>query len=38
MGKYADPKYAKYDQSYEPAKRIKFGDLNKPNISGSWDR
>ncbi len=38
MGKYADPKYAKYDQSYEPAKRIKFGDLSKPNISGSWDR
>ena len=38
MGKYADPKYGKYDQSYDPSKRIKFGDLNKPNISGSWDR
>ena len=38
MGKYASPKYSKYDQSYEPAKRIKFGDLKKPNISGSWDR
>ncbi len=38
MGKYKDPKYGKYDQSYEPSKRIKFGDLNKPNISGSWDR
>ncbi len=38
MGKYADPKYGKYDQSYDPNKRIKFGDLTKPNISGSWDR
>ena len=38
MGKYADAKYGKYDQSYDPTKRIKFGDLNKPNISGSWDR
>ena len=38
MGKYADPKYGKYDQSYDPNKRIKFGDLSKPNISGSWDR
>jgi len=38
MGKYADPKYGKYDQSYDPAERIKFGDLSKPNISGSWSR
>lgn len=38
MGKYADPKYGKYDQSYDPNKRIKFGDLSKPNISGSWAR
>jgi len=38
MGKYANPKYGKYDQSYDPNKRIKFGDLTKPNISGSWDR
>lgn len=38
MGKYADPKYGKYDQSYTPSERIKFGDLSKPNISGSWSR
>jgi len=31
MGKYANPKYGKYDQSYDPNKRIKFGDLTKPN-------
>lgn len=38
MGDFADPKFAKYDQSYNPEKLIKFGDLTKPNISGSWDR
>lgn len=38
MGKYASAKYSKYDQSYDPKKRLKFGDLTKPNISGSWDR
>lgn len=38
MGKFANPKYAKYDASYEPQARIKFGDLNKPSLSGSWSR
>lgn len=38
MGKYATKKYSKYDQSYDPNKRIKFGDMSKPNLSGSWDR
>lgn len=38
MGPYADARFSKYDQSYDPNKIIKFGDLNKPNISGSWDR
>ncbi len=37
MGKYGIPKYAKYDNSYDPNKMIKFGDMNKPNISGNWD-
>jgi len=36
MGKYADPKYAKYDNSYDPNTKIKFGDMNSPNITGSW--
>jgi len=36
MGKYADPKYAKYDNSYDPNTRIKFGDMSSPNITGSW--
>lgn len=38
MGKYADAKYAKYDSKYDPNKTIKFGDLSKPSLSGSWDR
>ncbi|MFQ5446755.1 MAG: hypothetical protein ACE5FF_07465 [Saprospiraceae bacterium] len=37
MGKYADPKFKKYDEKYDPKKRIKFGDLNKPILTGSWE-
>ncbi|WP_367390074.1 hypothetical protein [Lewinella sp. LCG006] len=37
MGKYADARFAKYDQNYSPNKIIKFGDLNKPNLSGNWE-
>jgi hypothetical protein len=38
MGPYASRKYAKYDNSYDPDKSIKFGDMNAPNLSGNWDR
>lgn len=38
MGKYADNKYSKYDDSYDPNKRLKFGDMTKPSLAGSWDR
>lgn len=38
MGKYASPEYRKYDVAYEPNSTIKFGDLNKPNLSGNWER
>jgi len=38
MGKYADPSYKKYDARYEPNSIIKFGDMNKPNTSGNWER
>lgn len=38
MGKFADPRYAKYDSRYDPNKTIKFGDMNKPNLSGNWER
>ena len=37
MGEYADPRFARYDNSYDPSRTIKFGDMNKPNLSGSWD-
>ncbi|PSR15193.1 MAG: hypothetical protein DA408_03210 [Bacteroidetes bacterium] len=37
MGAYADPRFAKYDRNYSPGKMIKFGDLNKPNLSGNWE-
>jgi hypothetical protein len=37
MGKYGDPRFAKYDQNFSPSKILKFGDLNKPNLSGNWE-
>ena len=38
MGKYADPSYRRYDARYNPNSIIKFGDMNKPNTSGNWER
>ncbi len=38
MGPYADPRFAKYDNSYNPNSLIKFGDMTKPNLSGNWER
>lgn len=37
MGKYADNKFSKYDKSYSITNMVKFGDLNKPNLSGNWE-
>lgn len=37
MGKYADVKYQRYDQNYEPNSPIYFGDLTKPTLAGSWN-
>jgi len=37
MGRFADAKYAKYDDSYDPAKSVKFGDMGKPSLSGNWE-
>lgn len=36
MGEYADARFQQYDQSYEPNKPMKFGDLNKPTLTGTW--
>lgn len=38
MGRYADPRYAKYDRSYDPNSVIKFGNMSAPNLSGNWER
>jgi len=38
MGPFADPSYRKYDVAYQPNSTIKFGDMNKPNLSGNWER
>lgn len=37
MGRYADARFAKYDQKYDPNKPLKFGDMNKPNLAGNWE-
>ncbi len=37
MGKFGDPKYARYDNSYDPKRFIKFGNRNTPNTSGNWE-
>ena len=36
MGKYADKKYQRYDQNYNPNSPIYFGDLRKPTLAGNW--
>lgn len=36
MGEFADAKYQRYDQNYDPSLPIKFGDLTKPTLSGTW--
>ena len=37
MGRYADPRFARYDKSYNPNSIIKFGDMTAPNLSGNWE-
>ena len=37
IGKLADPRYARYDNSYDPKRFLKFGDRNAPNTSGNWE-
>lgn len=36
MGKYADAKYSRYDQKYNPSGLLKFGSMSEPNLSGNW--
>lgn len=37
MGRYADARFARYDDKYDPEAPIKFGNLGAPNISGNWE-
>jgi hypothetical protein len=37
MGPYADARFARYDQKYNPESPIKFGSMNSPNLSGNWE-
>lgn len=37
MGEFSNPKFKKYDERYDPKKRIKFGANNKPVLTGSWE-
>lgn len=37
MGKYASPAYAKFDNTYDPNKLVKFGDMSKPVLTGNWE-
>ncbi len=36
MGKYADARYMKYDNQYDPNAWLKFGSMNSPSLSGNW--
>lgn len=37
MGKFASPRFARYDENYDPQSFIKFGTLNAPNLTGNWE-
>ena len=37
MGPYADKRFSRYDQKYNPNSVIKFGDMNAPKLSGNWE-
>ena len=37
MGRFADSRYQRYDQRYNPDAPIKFGDLSKPSLAGNWE-
>lgn len=36
MGPFADPRYRKYEKSYDPEARIGFGSMSTPNLEGNW--
>lgn len=38
MGEWGDVRFARYDNSYDPNTKIKFGNMFAPNTSGNWER
>jgi hypothetical protein len=36
--KYGQARFSRYDDSYDPFKYLKFGDMAAPNTSGNWER
>ncbi|THH40636.1 hypothetical protein [Neolewinella litorea] len=37
MGRFADARFKRYDQRYDPNAPLKFGDLSKPSLAGNWE-
>jgi hypothetical protein len=37
MDRFADERFKRYDQRYEPNMPLKFGDLSKPSLAGNWE-
>ena len=37
MGPFADERYKRYINTYDPGATMKFGSRAKPTLSGSWD-
>ena len=37
MGPFADARFQRYDQSYDPGKTLKFGNRSTPSLSGNWE-
>lgn len=37
MGPFADERFQRYDQSYDPRQTLKFGNRSTPSLSGNWE-
>lgn len=37
MGPFADDRFKKYDNNYDPRKIVKFGSMTSPNLAGNWE-
>ena len=37
MGRYAEERYRRYDNTYDPGATMQFGSRSKPTLSGNWE-